>query len=251
MKKRFILLFAALLLVFACETTLGPNEIGGNSDLELTNVGNGFGLSIDLGGLSGNGHFNGNIKDSIYISENDGGIVTISGKISTDFETLHTIDSLLGTQNLPQTAKNAVIDAYRDKYNLRIDTSNHENMSISFDNKIKITSEGIQDFTYSNGDLNKPFTIVKYSSNVGDKYEFTTSNGEKIVRTVVQKNPDEDWDVAFWSVKTIRVEEVVADDPLVQKITYICNHKFGLVGLIVNLKDGRIISTVVFPPTLK
>jgi len=35
--------------------------------------------------------------------------------------------------------------------------------------KLKITSDGIQDFVHSKGDESKPFTIMKYSAKLGDK----------------------------------------------------------------------------------
>ena len=115
--------------------------------------------------------------------------------------------------------------------------------------KLKVTAEGIQEFVSSKGDLSKPFTIVKYNANVGDKYEFTNSDGVKITRTVTYKSTTDDYQVGFWYLKVIKVEET-REDPLTEKITYITNHKFGLVGVLLEPKAGKDIRVSVFPPTL-
>lgn len=244
--KRIYLLFAVLLaLAFACDTATGPNEIGGDTNLDLTKVGNEFGVSIKLVGdfipsLQ-------NIQDSVVITKNDNGIVTFSGKFSIDFEALKQVDTAIGTAGLSDNMKHQLVDYFLLKYNATIDTSNKESYKLFAEMKFKITSEGIQDFAHSNNDVSKPFTIVKYGSNVGDKYEFTKADGSKITRTVVEKNPEEDWDLSFWRVKTIKVEEVDPNDPLISKMTYVANHKFGLVGLIIEFKDGKKIITTVLP----
>lgn len=250
MKTGIFCLIVFLIFLFSCETTVGPNEIGGNTDLELTEIGNEFGLYFELRNLNIDGLDGSELKDSIAISENNNGIVRFRGYISTNIETVNKIDTFLGTQNLPKNSKDLVLEAYKQKYGINYDTLDQNNLKLIIDTKLKITSEGIQDFFHAKGDETKPFTIVKYSSNVGDKYEFTNTEGKKIVRTVIQKNPDEDWDIAFWRVKTIRVEEELIDDPLADKVIYVCNHKFGLVGLIIHLKNGKILDTTVMPPTL-
>lgn len=244
--KRIYFLFAILFaFAFACDTATGPNEIGGDTNLDLTKVGNEFGISIKLVGdyipaLQ-------NIQDSVVITKNDNGIVTFSGKFSIDVESLKQVDTAIGTAGLSDNVKHQLVDYFLIKYNATIDTSNTESYKLFAEMKFKITSEGIQDFVHANNDVSKPFTIVKYGSNVGDKYEFTKADGSKITRTVVEKNPEEDWDLSFWRVKTIKVEEVDANDPLIGKITYVGNHKFGLVGLIVEFKDGRKIITTILP----
>lgn len=249
MKKQFFLILIALFVVLSCETALGPNEIGGSTDIELTQVGNDFGLSFDLSDFDLGNFGSGDLSDSIVISKNENGIITFSGKIETNMDFIRKVDTVLGTSGLPRQSKDMIIEAYRDLYDARIDTSDYDNIKVEFDYKLKITSEGMQDFMHSKGNLSKPFTIVKYGSNVGDKYEFTTDEGKKITRTVIQKNPSEDWDIAFWRVKSIRVEEELIDDPLISKVIYVCNHKFGLVGLIMHLKDGKVMETIVFPPS--
>lgn len=245
MKIRILLSLAALFIIFACESTTGPNEIGGNTDLELTKVGSEFGVSPKMKGIYSPALSN--LRDTVKIIKNEGGIVTVKGKIVTDIDAVKALDTLFGTQNLPENIKHQIVDAYLVKYGLSIDTTDHQNMRLDFEFKMKVTSEGLQEFVYSKGDLTKPYTIVKYNSNVGDKYEFTTAEGEKITRTVVQKNEEEDWDLSFWKVKTIRVEQMMNDDPVIKKVTFITNHKFGLVGIIHEFKDGKIIETTILP----
>ena len=114
----------------------------------------------------------------------------------------------------------------------------------------RTTSEGIQDFSYANGDISKPFTIIKYSSNVGDKYTFTTSEGKTITREVVSHSTSDDYPWMYFgsnmNIKVYKVDEVQADDPIVNKITYISNHKFGLVGIIVTLKSNKVIKLALY-----
>lgn len=240
-------LFACLVVfaIFACDSATGPNDIGGKTDIELTKVGSEFGVSIKIKDVFSSALQN--IRDSVYITKNDNGIVTFKGTFFSNVDDLKAIDTLLGTQDLSDEIKHQVVDIYLAKYGATIDTSDHQNLRLDIEFKAKVTSEGIQDYFHAKGDMSKPFTIVKYSSNVGDKYEFTNSEGKKIVRTVIEKNPDEDWDLSFWRVKTIKVEEVTTDDPLLEKIIYVGNHKFGLVGLILKFKDGRVVETTVLP----
>jgi len=44
--------------------------------------------------------------------------------------------------------------------------------------------------------------------------------------------------------------EETKEDPLFEKITYIANHKFGLVGVIVKGKNGKQTELSVFPPNM-
>jgi hypothetical protein len=122
-------------------------------------------------------------------------------------------------------------------------------MNLTVNIKSRITSEGIQDFMYSGGDMSKPFTLVKYSAIVGDKYEFTDNDNVKITRQVVYKSTTDDYDIVFWKIKVLKVEET-KDDPIVEKIVYVANHKFGLVGVMVHFKNGAIAKLGLVPSNL-
>ncbi|MBI3258309.1 MAG: hypothetical protein HYZ54_02335 [Ignavibacteriae bacterium] len=99
----------------------------------------------------------------------------------------------------------------------------------------------------SGGDLSRPYTIVKYSANVGDKYEFTDEDGIKVTRTVVSKSTTDDYYMGFWMIKVMKIEQV-KEDPVIDKITYITNHKFGLVGIILQTKNGKTLKISILPP---
>jgi hypothetical protein len=116
-------LLVMLLIFFSCETPLGPNELGGNSDLELTGEGNEFGISLsgDVPGLS-------NIKDSVVITKNDKGIITVFTRLAIDERSLKAIDSSLGLNVLTTPLKQQIIDYYKNKFGLVIDTTNKDSM---------------------------------------------------------------------------------------------------------------------------
>ncbi|MFP4528490.1 MAG: hypothetical protein ACLFQX_08070 [Candidatus Kapaibacterium sp.] len=245
MKK--LLFIIALFAFLSCEEALGPNEIGGSTDVEFSKPGSEFGISLTLGGnynkaLSA-------ISDSVVITKNDNGIVTLKGIFTTNQENMKNIDTLLGTQELTDDMKRQVFDSYKEKFGFTIDTSDKDNLKLEFEIKGKITSEGIQDFVYSKGDESKPFTVAKYSAKVGDKYEFTTEDGEKITREVTYRSTEDDYSIAFWLIKVIKVEQTM-NDPVIEKITYYANHKFGLVGMEATMKDGRMIKSTIMPPNL-
>lgn len=240
-----LILSLALALLLSCDETTGPNELKGETNLELTKVGNEFGVIISMRDKYIPAF--GRIKDSVRIIKNENGIVTFKGTFSTDLESLRQLDTLFNTHQLPETNKRQVVDAYLNKFGISIDTSNHDDLKLHFSATYKITSEGIQDFVYSKGDLSKPFTMIKYSAKVGDKYEFTTPDGEKITRTVIQTHTTEDWEIGFLIVKTTRVEQPMVNDPLIKKITFIGNHKYGLVGAIYEMNDGKIFEIKILP----
>jgi hypothetical protein len=86
---------------------------------------------------------------------------------------------------------------------------------------------------------------VKYDSNVGDTYPIG-STGK--VRTVVAKTGVDDYYYGFMLIKVVQVEE--KPDYLksggISKITYIANHKFGLVGVNFTLDDGTVVPFPIY-----
>ena len=102
--------------------------------------------------------------------------------------------------------------------------------------KFKNTSEGILDYTNSDS---KPFVLVNYSSNVGDKYVLHKSNGQTITRTVTAKSTTDDYPYGMLMIKTMTVEQ---DSRIsgISKIRYYANHKFGLVGIEFVMEDGTV-----------
>jgi hypothetical protein len=238
---------AAAIFFSACDDTpTGPNDLGGDTNLELTRVGNEFSVYLDAESYPP--AFD-RMKDSVVITRNDNGIVTTHAQIRFDSLFVVALDSALGTSALPYAAKLAIVDTYVKKYGATLDTTDKQAMKIAFDLKMKVTSDGIQEFVTSKGDQSRPYTIVKYGAAVGDKYEFTNNEGVKITRTVTYKSTTDDYGIGFWMIKIIKVEET-KEDPLVEKVTYYTNHKFGLVGIVMRTKTGKELKLGIFPPTL-
>ena len=245
---RGLLTVCMAMALVACDESspTGPNDLGGDPNLDLTAVGNVFSTYLSAGGYNPGLD---RMKDSVVITRNDNGIVTTHVQIGFDSLFVVGLDSALGISAYPQSVKRAILDTYLKRYGATIDTADKQAMKASFDLKMKVTSEGIQEFVNSKGDLSKPFTIVKYGASVGDKYQFTNSDGINITRTVTAKSTTDDYPVGFWMIKVVTVEET-SDDPLLEKITYYANHKFGLVGVVLRTKTGKELKLGIVPPTM-
>jgi hypothetical protein len=102
----------------------------------------------------------------------------------------------------------------------------------------KVTKEGVELKTGPGAGI-----WVKYDSNVGDTYPIG-STGK--VRTVVAKTGVDDYSYGFMLIKVIQVEETpnYLKTTGISKITYVANHRFGLVGVKFTLDDG---TTASFP----
>jgi len=105
--------------------------------------------------------------------------------------------------------------------------------------KIQQTTDGIKSLTGGGAGI-----LVKYDSNVGDTYPIGSTGN---VRKVVSKTGLDDYPYGMLLIKTIQVE----DNPIylkstagVSKVTYVANHKFGLVGVKLAFDDG---TTTTFP----
>lgn len=254
MKRVFFpLLLTAILAITltwtACDEDdpTGPNDLGGDPNLELTRVGQEFPISLYTPGSSSS--LLDGLEDSSVIIANDNGIVTVRSIMTFDTAFVRGLEQEIGIAALSNDMRHAILEEYVERFGAVLDTTDKTRMTARVDAKLKVTSEGIQEFVNSRGDLTKPFTIVKYNANVGDTYQFTTSDGVKITRTVTYKSTDDDYDIGFWRIKVIKVEET-SDDPLAQKITYFANHKFGLVGVDMDAKNGKKLHVTVWPPTL-
>ena len=53
--------------------------------------------------------------------------------------------------------------------------------------------------------------------------------------------------MGFWLIKVLKIEQT-KEDPIIDKITYITNHKYGLVGVILQTKNGQVFRLGIFPP---
>jgi hypothetical protein len=106
--------------------------------------------------------------------------------------------------------------------------------SVSISNlQVQQTTDGIKCNT-------GPFAgiLVKYDASVGDT--FATGTAGK-VRTVVSKTGVDDYPYGMYLIKTIQVESTVSEASRISginRITYIANHRFGMVGVKVDFEDG-------------
>ncbi|MFN8259979.1 MAG: hypothetical protein U0X41_03465 [Chitinophagales bacterium] len=214
--RNFMMMAGFILAIFSCKKDdLG--KLGGETDLELTKVGRESSVYVETNG--------GEVPEMFMtVVSNDNGNVTY--KVVVDF-----------TGNPDSAAIVPLIPA-----NLK-DAQNRANFEV----KLRITSEGIQDYI---NDASKPFTLVKYDSNVGDSYSFTTSDGVKITRTVTEKTGVDDFPFGMMYIKTTKVEQTTFNPvmgALVSKITYRANHKFGLVYMEASMKNGNTMKIYIYP----
>lgn len=213
----YLVLFS--LLIFACSTdpeNEDNNKLEGSTDIALGEVGNTGYTVIEMNG----GYTR---LDGIEITENDNGIVNIN--VATD------ISDIPGLDNVSNVIS-SIYPAFQE-----------EDGKINTDLKYKITSEGIQDYNNVDG---KAHTLVKYDSNVGDKYTIELANGNKLTRTVTAKSSEDDYQWGFYMIKTITVEQN-AIAPGIDKYRFRANHKFGLVNVEAVMEDGSTVAMYVYP----
>ncbi len=134
----------------------------------------------------------------------------------------------------------------------------------------KITDNGFYDYVYSNGDKSKPFTLVKFDANVGDKWEYKVGN-QVVTREVVKKSTDDDTPYnGFWLIRTIDVLETIPSgfvftggvsllksgslsnqensmvkvnngESQVKSILWKFNHKFGFIAAEITKTDNSVV----------
>jgi hypothetical protein len=189
-------------------------------------------------------------RDSIIVKSRNNGVVVMDVNVMFDTNFTLRLDTLLGTTPLPNDAKKAIIDSYLAQYGATLDTTDKNNMVIHAEPKFRVTSQGIQDFVNSRGDESKPFTIIKYDMKVGDTWSFKRSDGTVVTRKVVHHSTVDDYEVIWWRLKVFKTEQTQTNDPLLSKIVWVTNHKYGLVGIHIFDKDGREIPITIAPPSL-
>lgn len=109
----------------------------------------------------------------------------------------------------------------------------------------KVTDNGFSDYVYSNGDKSKPFVLVKFDANVGDKWEYKIGN-QTVTREVVKKSTTDDTSYnGFWMIKTIDVLETIPTGVQVKggasqakSILWKFNHKFGFISAEITKLDN-------------
>jgi hypothetical protein len=212
--KTIFFLFAFALVLTSCkkqDSNDSSSSISGSSSIPINTVGNTFTNSVVVGTASYQG--------TISITKVTDGVATVQFKSAIP-------------SNIP------ILQGIKPKYK---DASGN----LVCEGKFMMTDAGILD--YNNKD-HKPFVLVKYDANVGDKYTLQKSDGTTIVRQVVRKSTTDDY---YWNgliIKTIDVEQS-SNIPGVKKITYFSNHKFGLVAVRVEMEDGSKPQLSLVPKT--
>lgn len=191
-----------------------PNVIGGDTNIPLAQQGNtattGY-VYID------NNYYN--INSSFEITKNENGIATV--KVSADLSQVPGLKAF--NDFIPSEMKDSA-----GKINTEV--------------RLKITSEGIQDFFNKDQKLH---TLVKYDCNVGDQYKLTKSDGNTITRTVTSKSTTDDTPFGMMYIKAITIEQD-SRVPGIKKFIYKANHRFGLVYFEIVAEDGSSASTNIF-----
>jgi hypothetical protein len=205
MKKLFVIIVSATILItfFSCEKLLkkdDPSVLNGNQS-SMGKVGVSVeSSSVEIAGIS-------NCKASVTAL--DGGVSSYSGSATVKNVLLKNL-----VANIPGITING------DKVTAT---------NIQF----KLTDEGFECKTGPAAGV-----LVKYDSNVGDTYPIGSTGN---VRTVVAKTGLDDYPYGFYLIKVIQVEEnpsYLKSGSGVTKITYVANHKYGLVGVKVTMDDG-------------
>ena len=228
MSMAVILLYLLMLVgLGACKKDDNPNVLTGDTNIPLTPVNAVTTVYLTVHGASQPGSM------SMTVLSNNNGLVTYGAS----FNLASYPDSVVTTlaSLLPQAI------SYYNPQNVVWSISPSGVLNVQF--TIKVTSEGMQNY-FVDG---KPWT-VRYADGVGTNYTVTRANGQTLTATVTEKTGLDDWPYSYFYIKTSKIEYVApADDPVVSKVTFRVNHKFGLVYLKVEGKAGRVLELDLVP----
>jgi hypothetical protein len=218
--------FLLVVALASCKKDKTDTGLGGKTNIPLTAVDSVSGVYVELDGANA-------LSTEIKIKSNNDGDVTYTGTVD-----LLTLSPALQTKALE------VLNEHGDYYDASKYVTITSDMKLNFEFKLKITSEGYQDY-FADG---KPWIMAKYNDPVGTTYTVVNDNGETLTRTITEKTGQDDWPFGFFLIKTVKVEQQPAsDDPLVEHIEYRVNHKFGLVYVKYVFKDGTDLAVDVIP----
>ena len=222
MTKIKLFFLAGLVLMVSCiksdkknnndnDDSAASTTLGGDGNLSTNAVGYTYTCTSDIPGLTIN---------QVKVLSNNNGEITLN--IKAKLPASHPLTNLMPP---------SLVDA---------------NGNVDLIQKYKNTSNGILDYT--NAD-EKPFVIIKYNGSVGDKYVRTRSNGTVSTRTITYKSSTDDYPYGFFFIKVMKVEQnydVHSKMPGFRKVTYIANHRWGLVGVEFESEDGTTYNINVY-----
>lgn len=208
MKTKIILLSSIIFLTSSCGVidSLKPDGKLGGNQSSIGAVGNKFTVSSSVSEI-------GNVNAQVAALEN--GVSSVN--ISIDIKNAQAREIAKAIPDL---------------------TWNGDKVSVT--RKYRITDEGIQS-VHDEGNL----TMVKYNAKVGDSYSLKM-NGNTVKRTVEYKSVDDEYPYAFFDIKVMKVKETGRALPGVSNLEYVLNHKFGLVGIVLNFEDGSSKTITLF-----
>ena len=217
----FSLILFSLFTINSCKkTTSDPNALGGDTNIPLTQKDSVTNLYFKVNGVDLPGA-------SFKVLNNDNGMVTYGATVDLAAYPDSIISNLITI--VPQ-----LISYYNPK-DVVWSLAGSNVLNVQF--KLKITSDGMQNY-FIDG---KPWT-VKYADPQGTNYTVTRNNGQTLTATVTEKTGVDDWPYSFWLIKTSKIEYTApAEDPVVSKVTFRVNHKYGLVYVKVEGKNGKVI----------
>ncbi|NOX17061.1 MAG: hypothetical protein GXO87_02115 [Chlorobi bacterium] len=223
MKTFFTLtvLLLSIFMVFSCDALdpeEDPNELGGDTNIPIAQVGNTAMTSFFLGD-----------PDNV----NDYGSVSASTEITGKDNN--------GVVNVKLTAD---LSNYSDLYGVIPAESKIGNNKIECNLKFKMTSEGWQEYFFNKNQ--SPQVMFKYDCKVGDTYSFKQPDGTTITRKVTENTGQDDFQYGLMYIKTIKLEQN-STRPGIKKYIYRANHKFGLVYFQAVLEDGTSAGGYITP----
>jgi hypothetical protein len=216
MKKMFVpsLSIFMVILCLSCDLLKSDDTAKLNGDQSPMGA-VGVSVSSSSATLAGVSNF------SASVTASEGGISTYSGQATVDNTLLKNLVS-----NIPGVTVNGNL----------VSTNNMQ---------FKSTTDGLELMTGPGAGV-----LVNYNSSVGDTYPIGTTGS---VREVVSKTGVDDYSYGFYLIKVVKVEEtpsyLKSTSAGITKITYIANHKFGLVGVMFTLDDGTSVTFPIYTST--
>lgn len=209
---------ASFLLIgtFSCQKDDSSQKLGGNTNLEENQVGKVSSTVVYVGSQQIG-------KGKLKVTDHKDGVVTLDFNAAVSNETFKKTDELCKL-------------FFREEYEKRRASIMGENGEIHGTFQFKNTSEGVG-FIRDDGKL---FVIMRYDVKVGDKWSFTQGCGQKVACEVVHKSQDNDFHWGLMNIKVVKVESTSPGWPGVNKVVYIGNHKFGLIGAELHMEDGSV-----------
>lgn len=221
-----IVLFIAL--IYSCsKENNSTGGLGGDVNIALTAVDSVTTVYLTVNGVSIPA------SSEYKVKSNNNGMVTYTGSYDLGLVP----DTFI---NIINGIVTELVSYYHPSYvTWNIDPSK----KASFEFTVKITSEGMQNY-FVDG---KPWT-VKYADPLGTVNEVKRDNGDVLKTTVTEKTDVDEWPLGFYYIKTSKHEyNAPASDPKLQKVTFRINHKFGMVYVKTETKDGNVLELKLVP----